>query len=697
MTRLVESVSRAAGAEFLDALRAPAVPLVVHDPYFSCWSFSDQLNTEWARHWTGAGNAMCIMARVEGKAYRLAGGPVDGAATQATPMKQTGVRVYPTRTVYSFESDDVEITLTFLTPAIASDLDLLSRPVTYVQLDAVSRSDKPVRAEFYFDVSGEWSVDALMQAVNWSRYRASGMSLLRISADEQRILSRAGDNLRIDWGHFYLAVPQQPGTTDALGGADALRDRFIGGQPLPVNDDLNMPRAARMGWPVMAARMDLGKVGREGASRFVMLAYDDVYSIEYMQRKMRPYWRRNGATIDQILQDAMTRVAEISEACAEFDAELLADLRAAGGDEYAALCSLAYRQCLGAHKLAADIDGTPLYFSKENFSNGCIATVDVTYPSAPLFLLLNPELLKAQITPVLDYACSPRWKFDFAPHDLGTYPLANGQVYGGGEFDEHDQMPVEECGNLLILAAALVKKNHDAEYAKKYRPVFKKWADYLRAKGLRPENQLCTDDFAGHLAGNANLAIKAVIGVAAYGLLARAAGDAAEAATYLAAAKEMAREWEALTADGAATPLVFDRSETWSQKYNLVWDKLLGLNLFSPAVAENEIAFYKKKMNAYGLPLDNRATYTKLDWLVWSATMATRAEDFAALIRPVFKWINETPTRVPMTDFYDTVSGKKIGFQARSVVGGMYIKLLADEARADKWARRVPVRVRVTL
>jgi len=326
-----------------------------------------------------------------------------------------------------------------------------------------------------------------------------------------------------------------------------------------------------------------------------------------------------------------------------------------------------------------------MLFAKENFSNGDIATVDVLYPSAPFFLFFNPALLEAQVRPVLEYARLPRWKFPFAPHDLGRYPLADGQEYGGGELTEDDQMPVEESGNMLILGAALGQAQGDWHVAKEYWPEFTKWARYVREKGLDPENQLCTDDFAGHLAHNANLSIKAIEGLGAYAQMARGLGENAVADDYQAAAKKMATQWEEMARDGDHYKLAFDRPGTWSQKYNLVWDQLLGFDLFAPKVRETEIAFYLKHLNVYGLPLDNRADYTKLDWELWTATMTKNPSDFSALVDPIVKWVNETPTRVPLTDWYDTKNGKQVGFQARSVVGGVFVKALADKELATKW------------
>jgi hypothetical protein len=419
-----------------------------------------------------------------------------------------------------------------------------------------------------------------------------------------------------------------------------------------------------------------------------MLAYDDQYSIEYFQRREQPWWRRNGAEVNDLLRSARKDHDSLLARSIAFDNELMTDMRRVGGEKYAQLAVLAYRQTLAAHKLVADTDGAAMFFPKENFSNGCIATVDVIYPSSPFTMLFSPVLLQAQLQPVMEYAAMSRWKFPFAPHDLGTYPQANGQVYGGGERTEENQMPVEESGNMLIMVAALAKIEGNAAFAEKYWPQLTKWAAYLKDKGLDPENQLSTDDFAGHLAHNANLSIKAILALGAYGILADMTGHKQEAALFRNTAQDFAQKWIGLAAEGDHYRLAFDKAGTWSQKYNLVWDKLLGLNLFPADVVKNEIAFYETKENKFGLPLDNRRDYTKLDWLVWTATLADNNTDFEKLLAPAYLWTNETPTRVPLTDWYDTVTGKQQGFQARSVVGGLFIKMLTDPAVWKKYSSR---------
>ena len=656
-------------------LRPPAVPLIAHDPYFSLWSPADAATATAPRHWTGTEQQMAAAIRIDGKPYRILGNWQRAAA----PARQTKLEVSATRTTYSFEQDGVRAELTFLTPALMDDLDVLSRPLSYILFDVRSADSRSHSVQLYFDAGATLALNTVEDRSAWSRLRAGRMEVLRTGSEEQRILGKSGDNLRIDWGHFYLAAPAQAGLSTAITNLRA-RNEILESGRFPEADDFDAPSQPSRNQPVLAAYFDLGQVTAP-VSRRLMAAYDDQFSIQYLQRNLRPYWRRTGGTAADLLRKADAEFESLRGRSAAFDAALHKELAASGGSQYADIAILAYRQALAAHKLVADINGTPLYFSKENFSNGCIATVDVTYPSAPLFLALNPTLLKGMLTPVLDYASLPRWRFPFAPHDLGTYPLANGQVYGGGELTEENQMPVEESGNMLILLAALAQRDGNAEYARPYWPLLVKWAAYLKEKGMDPDNQLSTDDFAGHLAHNTNLSIKAILALGGFSQLARMLGHAAVADEYGALAKGMAARWEPMAADGDHYRLAFDKPGTWSQKYNLVWDRLLGLNLFDPAIARKEVAFYLRNQQKYGLPLDNRSGYTKLDWITWSAVLAPDRAGFEALIAPVHKFLDESPSRVPMTDWYWTAEGTQRGFQARSVVGGVYLKLLAERMK----------------
>ena len=411
----------------LPPLRPPAVPLVTHDPYFSVWSNADKLTHDWTKHWTGANQSMSGFARIDGKPFRFMGNWRD-----TDPMEQKALAVTPTRTTYTFEAGGVQLALSFLSPLLPDDLDLLSRPVTYVTMQTRSVDGKPHQVQLYFDASAEWAVNTTDQQVAWQREKVEGMEVMRVGTVEQPVLGKAGDNLRIDWGHFYVAVPQDANAVGKLRTAvaadEAARQAFVSTGKLPEKDDERTPRAARDKWPVLAAAFDVGEVGKDVVSRRLMLAYDPQYAIQHMGKNLRPYWRRNGMDLPGLLTAAAKDHADVVRRCNEFDRKLTDDAKAAGGEAYARLLALSHRQTLAAHGLVADEAGNPLHFSKENFSNGCIGTVDVIYPAAPMFLLLNPGLLKAQLVPVLDYAQSPKWKFPFAPHDIGTYPKANGQV-----------------------------------------------------------------------------------------------------------------------------------------------------------------------------------------------------------------------------------------------------------------------------
>jgi len=681
---IVAAAARAQTPAAASALRPPAVPLIAVDPYFSIWSPADRLTDAATVHWTGRPHPLNSLVRIDGEPFRIMGAtPADTAA-----MPQASLAVHPTRTVYTFADRRVRVTLTFLTPGLPWDLDLLSRPVTYLTWDIVSSDGKPHQVQLYVDCGAEIAVNTAEQPVGLDYPVVEGLAVARLGTADQPVLARRGDDVRIDWGYGYLAAPAAPAVVVTGGNGGRLRRAFVTGSALPAPAGPAAPAPVTESRLAMAASWDIGTVGAAPVTRWAMLAYDDVKAIRYFARDLSAYWRRGGMSMEQLLVTAARERDTLGRQARDFDTELVNDLTAAGGAEYAAIGALAYRQTLAATKLAADANGQPLLFPKENFSNGCIATVDVIYPMAPQYLLFGPSLAKALVVSNLDYASSPRWTFPFAPHDLGTYPHATGQVYGGGEKSEENQMPVEETGNMLILVAAIARMEGNADFAGRYWPVLTRWAEYLKAKGFDPENQLCTDDFAGHLAHNVNLSAKAIVALGAFGQLAAARGERAAAQEYRALAEQFAARWVKEAAEGAGFRLAFDQAGTWSQKYNLVWDRLLGLDLFPTSVAQQEMAFYRTVQGPYGLPLDSRRLYTKLDWITWTATLTGRRADFETLVHPIFTFLNTTPHRVPMTDWYWTHDATKVGFQARSVVGGVFLRLLYEPAVWKKWAGR---------
>ena len=505
-------------------LRPPAVPLVASDPYLSVWSMSDRLNGDTTRHWTRRPHPLASLIRIDGKPYRLMGTqPLNVPA-----FRQTALKVFPTRTIYDFDDGRVHVTLTFMTPSLPDDLDVLARPLTYLTWDVRSVDGVEHEISIYDGTGALLTVNEPDQKVESRRETSGDLTVLRAGTVDQTLLQPAGDDTRIDWGYVYVAASSARAKADDRPGPDTALQLRRAGKLLAAmtSPAANASTAGAMRWrsPSTWARWAPAPV-----SRHLMIAYDEIYAMKFLGQKLRPFWRRNGDGPAELLQSAERDYAGLVRRCEAFDSDLMADLTRAGGVRYAQIAALAYRQALAGCGLAADANKQPMLFPKENSSNGCVATVDVIYPAAPQFLLMGPTYAKALVAPALIYSTSPRWKFPFAPHDVGTYPQANGQVYGGGEDskNEADLMPVEESGNLILLCAAIAKMDGNADFASKWWPQLTRWEAYLEKYGEDPENQLCTDDFMGHLAHNANLSVKAILAIAAYGELCRMRGDAA--------------------------------------------------------------------------------------------------------------------------------------------------------------------------
>ena len=589
---------------------------------------------------------------------------------------QKSVDVLPTQTYYTFTCGPVELDLVFTAPLLMEDLDLISTPINYISYRVRSLDKKQHDVQVYIETTPQLAVHEPSQPTISEKISKNGMDYLKAGTIDQPYVKRKGDGVRIDWGYAYLGSNSAPNKDLSIGNYYDMKQAFItNGKLLPNSQDFITRSESDM--PAMAYTENLGKVDNQGKSGYVMLGYDDIYSIEYFYERRMAYWKHNGqVSIFDAFERAQASYPSLMKRCRAFDQQLMADAEKAGGRKYAELLALTYRHSITAHKLLTDKEGNLLFLSKENHSNGCINTVDLTYPSAPLYLIYNTEL-KGMLNSIFYYSESGRWNKPYPAHDLGTYPIANGQLYG-------EDMPIEEAGNMILVTTAISMMEGNANYASKYWETLSTWANYLIENGLDPENQLCTDDFAGHLAHNANLSAKAIMAIAGYGEMARMLGKETTANKYIETAKRLAIEWEKMAFDDDHYKLAFDKPGTWSQKYNLIWDKVFNMNIFPQKVFDTEIPFYLTKQNKYGLLLDSRAQYTKSDWVLWSACMSPDDATFQKFIDPIYTYANETTSRVPISDWHDTNTGKMMNFKARSVVGGYYMKLLMEKVKEQK-------------
>ena len=651
--------------------RMASVPLIVQDPYISIWSSHDNLYDGATTHWCGKKQALNGYINVNGVTYCFM-----GDKEYYPVIEQSYVKVSATKTTYQFENDLVSLQIDFCSPFLLEEPLLISRPCTYIDFKVVPKKEIGP-GTIWFTVSKDivgMDVDSICGGV----YSSKTFNYVVFGKSTQTPLNHSGDNLTIDWGNCYLA-----------------------------SDDDNVEFAIDYDKKQISSII---KFGHTAAKANLIFAYDDLAAVNYFGDFKKAYWTTVYPSILEAVKAAIEERDKLLERCRLLDREIEEETAELIGTEYSFLCIAAYRQSIAAHKLIADNEGNLIFLSKENNSNGCIGTVDVSYPSVPLYLLKNTDYVKGMLRPVFKFAESKVWEFDFAPHDVGRYPYAVGQVYGlnpehadksykyddksvfpffymfprgTGIYGLENQMPVEECGNMIIMTAAVCQVDGNGDFARPHMELLEKWAAYLVQYGEDPGEQLCTDDFAGHLSHNTNLSVKAILGIEAYALLCRKCCDEDKYVKYHTTAKAMAKSWEKRAAAGDHTKLTFDNDDSWSLKYNLVWDVFFHTNLFSAGVYEKETAYYISKNGSYGVPLDSREMYTKSDWILWCASLCKNQKQMTELVSPVAKYVRETSSRVPFSDWYDTETGVYTAFIARSVQGGIFMPLLIDKYKAE--------------
>ncbi|WP_199512975.1 glutaminase family protein [Nucisporomicrobium flavum] len=658
------------------AIRPPAVPLAVRSPYLSTWLAADNLPGSWPAFWTGRVTAMTGLATVDGTPYLFLGSPSAPGDYPFATMRQTSLTVTATKSEFVLEQAGVELTVTFLSPVTPGDLRRQSQPLSYLAVSARSLDGKPHDVSVYVDISGEWASGDAGRSITWDQQTAADVVTLSYQQSTPDVLRERGDTA--EWGTIVLSSPARSGLTWQIGADGDVRRQIATQHTLANTVDQDKPRRINDRYPVFAFNQSLGTVTRRASEPFVVsIGHLREPTVSYLGEQLPPLWKTYWPKWTDMVAEFHRDHAAAVTRCARLDEKVERDAVRAGGPEYAALCALAFRQAYAATDLVSR-NGEPWAFLKEISSNGNMQTVDVTYPSMPVWLYADPQYLRLILAPVLDYVEKRGFPKVFAPHDLGAhYPNADGHLSGEGEED----MPVEESANMLIMVAGYLARVPKAEreaYATAHYPILKQWADYLVGNALDPDLQNQTDDFTGFIAHSVNLALKGIVGIGAMSTIATAAGRTSDAMRYLSTARGYITEWERMALDpsGKHLKLAYDRDGTWSLKYNGYADSLLKLGLVPASVQQLEAEWYLQRVATDGIPLDIRHTYTKADWEMWTAAwLKDHAEVRDALIAGLYKFANTTGQRVPLTDWYDVVANRQQGFQARPVVGGFFALL----------------------
>ena len=506
----------------------------------------------------------------------------------------------------------------------------------------------------------EWISGDRSAIAQWSYdTTGNGVAYHEVFRQTQLEFSEVAD--QAEWGNWYWGTQNSDALSFQSGIDNDVRGQFQSNGTLTDSQDTDY-RAINDNYPVFGFASDLGSITGTVST---------LYTIGLCQQQAVQFYGANGNqsvpslwtsyfgsdtdALDFFYGDYSTATSMSSE----LDAKIASDASAVGGQDLVTVTSLATRQAFGGCELGGTTD-QPLYWMKEISSDGNAQTVDVMFPLHPIMLYTNPTLLKYLLDPLFIDQAAGDYPNTYAMHDLGSnFPNATGHSSGTDEY-----MPVEECGNMLIMTLAYVQASGDTDYLTQYYGLLKQWAGYLVNDSLIPSNQVSTDDFAGALANQTNLALKGIIGIGAMAQIANLTGNTDDASNFTSTAQSYISQWYDLANAAGANPphttLSYGNDTTYSLLYNLYGDALLKLGLVKQEIYTQQSNFYATVFDTYGVPLDTRHIYTKGDWEMFTASVSGSGSGNAKqmLISHLATWINETPTNMPYTDLYDTDDGK---------------------------------------
>jgi hypothetical protein len=612
-----------------------------------------------------------VFARVNNATYALLGGttpaPIAGVSTNATVVSASYTSTHST---FVLEAANVIFTLDFFSPVSPKDFVRQSLPFSYLIVSA--NASQTATVEIYSDIDGSWAYPG--PAKTWNYTTSGSAGVYQISLATQELYSENSDMAL--WGQAVWATTSAQSSYTYQAGAPAtVRGQFV------ANGALN---GAMPAWTFGAVAGLAHELGSFSGSKSVTFAvgFAREQAINYLGNAQTGYYRSQyGTTVDAVvgfLGDYSAALAEANTLHAAVVGAAKTVMNAAYGD----ILALSVRQAFGGTDVTipeGSLDTTQArMFMKEISSDGNVNTLDVIFPAFPIFRLVNPEYVRMLIDPLLAYMATGDWPHPYAVHDLGSsYPNATGHNLGNAEF-----MPLENSGDLIMLALAYQQASGNTAYAKPYKALLQGYADYLAANGLYPVLQYSTNDVLGELANQTNLAIKSAIGLSAFGALYGAANYTA-AGVAMAQAISTVGLGETMVGQVNAYNLKYG-SSTWFMAFNLVADTWLGLSTFPASANANQSALYGGAGHqTAGVPLDGAVPFGKTDWQMWSASVSSNATR-ALMVADLHAYIANGLNTAPFSDRYFTAAsgssaaGASNSVRNRPTVGGHFALLMTD-------------------
>ncbi|KAL8901914.1 MAG: hypothetical protein Q9207_004976 [Kuettlingeria erythrocarpa] len=721
------------------------------------------------------GRAHDSLSLTENPAYNISYPTYLGAKFDASTTNLSYL-IPPPEQMESLEP--LELLVSFLSPITPTSTLRQSIPASYMTVEVKGQFNVNV----YVDINGQWVSGNRGSQIVWELAQQQlgesdqGLKTWKIRRETELLLSEDRD--QAEWGTLHFTAPSDLRHESGISGR--IRPRFARTGTLQNEVDHDF-RGIMQEEPIFAFAKSFNLSSSNVASDSVMFSFALIQEpvTQFASARgltfMRPLWASWFSSATSLLQFHYLDYKTAASLASNYSAQLAIDAHRSGSDDYVDIVALTARQVMGATVFSGTPDD-PILFLKEISSNGNFQTIDVIFPSFPFFLYTNPRWLAYLLEPLIEHMLSGQYPNKYAMHDLGThFPNATGHADGRDEY-----MPVEECGNILIMGLALVNsliydtsaaagsvwsslgsssfdpnpatsafslrnletrdgvfglddswggstkglKQAQKWVTKSYR-LWKQWTSYLIEFSLRPHFQLSTDDFAGPLELQTNLALKGILGIKAMSQIAETIDNKEDAKHYKNISDVYVSKWEeyGISRDGSHAKLAYHWYGSWTTLYNLYADTLLCFHLegssssaapdlrhggqeplipseghhhhqppshktgfVSQSVYKIQSSWYDAVRQKYGLPLDSRHLYTKSDWEFFAAAVTAKPVR-SEILQSVAKWLNETTTDRPFTDLYETEgTGGWPGahFMARPVTGGHFAFLTLDKACGGK-------------